>query len=293
MRSCILTVDVEEWFQVENLKSAISCDNWETLKSSVALNIDHILELFLKHNVQATFFILGWVAERNPLMIKRIFDNGHEIASHGYGHKISGSLQNGLLREDIQKSKHILEDLTGIPITGYRAPNFSVNDEVIDIIKDLGFTYDSSYNPFQMHSRYGHFDRYTIRDSNIFNLGNGLFEIPIASYKFGRFHIPIGGGAYFRIFPYVLFKYLALAKGRRDGLYNFYTHPWEFEPDQPRINDISFNHRLRHYTGLKKTANRLEKLIAVFKQKDFKFITMQEYVKAEIKIRQAVSSSEQ
>ena len=293
MRSCILTVDVEEWFQVENLKSAISRDNWETLKSSVALNIDHILELFLKHNVQATFFILGWVAERNPLMIKRIFDNGHEIASHGYGHKISGSLQNGLLREDIQKSKHILEDLTGIPITGYRAPNFSVNDEVIDIIKDLGFTYDSSYNPFQMHSRYGHFDRYTIRDSNIFNLGNGLFEIPIASYKFGRFHIPIGGGAYFRIFPYVLFKYLALAKGRRDGLYNFYTHPWEFEPDQPRINDISFNHRLRHYTGLKKTANRLEKLIAVFKQKDFKFITMQEYVKAEIKIRQAVSSSEQ
>ena len=293
MRSCILTVDVEEWFQVENLKSAISCDNWETLKSSVALNIDHILELFLKHNVKATFFILGWVAERNPLMIKRIFDNGHEIASHGYGHKISGSLQNGLLREDIQKSKHILEDLTGIPITGYRAPNFSVNDEVIDIIKDLGFTYDSSYNPFQMHSRYGHFDRYTIRDSNIFNLGNGLFEIPIASYKFGRFHIPIGGGAYFRIFPYVLFKYLALAKGRRDGLYNFYTHPWEFEPDQPRINDISFNHRLRHYTGLKKTANRLEKLIAVFKQKDFKFITMQEYVKAEIKIRQAVSSSEQ
>ena len=286
-------MDVEEWFQVENLKSAISCDNWETLKSSVALNIDHILELFLKHNVQATFFILGWVAERNPLMIKRIFDNGHEIASHGYGHKISGSLQNGLLREDIQKSKHILEDLTGIPITGYRAPNFSVNDEVIDIIKDLGFTYDSSYNPFQMHSRYGHFDRYTIRDSNIFNLGNGLFEIPIASYKFGRFHIPIGGGAYFRIFPYVLFKYLALAKGRRDGLYNFYTHPWEFEPDQPRINDISFNHRLRHYTGLKKTANRLEKLIAVFKQKDFKFITMQEYVKAEIKIRQAVSSSEQ
>ena len=286
-------MDVEEWFQVENLKSAISCDNWETLKSSVALNIDHILELFLKHNVQATFFILGWVAERNPLMIKRIFDNGHEIASHGYGHRISGSLQNGLLREDIQKSKHILEDLTGIPITGYRAPNFSVNDEVIDIIKDLGFTYDSSYNPFQMHSRYGHFDRYTIRDSNIFNLGNGLFEIPIASYKFGRFHIPIGGGAYFRIFPYVLFKYLALAKGRRDGLYNFYTHPWEFEPDQPRINDISFNHRLRHYTGLKKTANRLEKLIAVFKQKDFKFITMQEYVKAEIKIRQAVSSSEQ
>ena len=286
-------MDVEEWFQVENLKSAISRDNWETLKSSVALNIDHILELFLKHNVQATFFILGWVAERNPLMIKRIFDNGHEIASHGYGHKISGSLQNGLLREDIQKSKHILEDLTGIPITGYRAPNFSVNDEVIDIIKDLGFTYDSSYNPFQMHSRYGHFDRYTIRDSNIFNLGNGLFEIPIASYKFGRFHIPIGGGAYFRIFPYVLFKYLALAKGRRDGLYNFYTHPWEFEPDQPRINDISFNHRLRHYTGLKKTANRLEKLIAVFKQKDFKFITMQEYVKAEIKIRQAVSSSEQ
>ena len=240
MRSCILTVDVEEWFQVENLKSAISRDNWETLKSSVALNIDHILELFLKHNIKATFFILGWVAERNPLMIKRIFDNGHEIASHGYGHRISGSLQNGLLREDIQKSKHILEDLTGIPITGYRAPNFSVNDKIIDIIKDLGFTYDSSYNPFQMHSRYGHFDRYTIRDSNIFNLGNGLFEIPIASYKFGRFHIPIGGGAYFRIFPYVLFKYLALAKGRRDGLYNFYTHPWEFEPDQPRINNISF-----------------------------------------------------
>ena len=283
-----MTVDVEEWFQVENLRSAVSRDKWETYRSTVAANIDIVLDLFENENVIGTFFILGWVAERNPDMVKKIFDHGHEIASHGYGHSITDALKDDQLYEDIKKSKQILENIIRSPIIGYRAPNFSVNDEVIDILKDLSFSYDSSYNPFQLHNRYGNFNKYKIQKKNIFNVGNGIFEIPIGSLKMGKMHLPIGGGAYFRILPYFLFKNLALFKGKYDNLYNFYIHPWEFEPGQPRVNGISLNYRLRHYTGLKKTVWRLERLINDFHKKEFIFMTMRDYLEKETKSQKRI-----
>ncbi len=273
-----MTIDVEEWFQVENLKSAISRSEWETCDSSVTKNINIILDIFKEYDVRSTFFILGWLADRNPIIVKKIFDHGHEVASHGYGHSVISELNDSQLYDDIKKSKQILEKLIQNPIRGYRAPNFSVNDNVIDILKDLNFNYDSSYNPFQIHSRYGSLEKYYIKDANITKLSNGIYEIPISSIKIGGMNFPIGGGAYFRLLPYFLFKNLALRKASQDNLYNFYIHPWEFEPNQPRIKGIGLSHHLRHYSGLNKTVYRLKKLIKAFKQNNFSFLTIKDYL---------------
>lgn len=277
---CFLTFDVEEWFQVENLKKAVKQTDWGSYKSTVEQNIARILSVLAEDKIKATFFVLGYIAKRHPGVVRQIEAAGHEVASHGTGHAHTAQLNDEELFEDIKDSKETLESILGHPIAGYRAPNFSVSDRVIDILKKLNFKYDSSYNPFQLHDRYGHLSKYKVQNRALFELDKDFYEFPISVIRFKNKPFPIGGGAYFRIFPFYLFNTLALKKIRQDGFFNFYLHPWEFEPEQPRIKKISLNHRLRHYTGLHKTERRLKKLIRNLKKNQTEFSTFSDYLES-------------
>jgi polysaccharide deacetylase family protein (PEP-CTERM system associated) len=275
----LLTFDIEEWFQVHNLNKAIPRQDWEKIESSVEKNTSVILEILSKQNVKATFFILGWVAEKFPELIKRINDYGHEIASHGYDHNLVYSQNYDTVQSDISRSKKILEDAISAEVVGYRAPSFSVDDKLIDILRDLSFLYDSSYNAFKLNQRYGSLTLLEKRNSKIIKFENGLFEIPVSSLKLFGATIPMGGGAYFRLLPFTIFSKLVNLKLNKDRLYNFYLHPWEFEPEQPRIKEIRLDYKIRHYYGLHKTAIKFEKLITYLKRKNCEIIPIKEYLK--------------
>ncbi|MCD4692537.1 MAG: DUF3473 domain-containing protein [Calditrichales bacterium] len=275
---CFLTFDIEEWFQVENLKSAISYAEWKSRPSSVERNTDRILSLLNMFNIRCTFFVLGWVAERYPKLIRKISEAGHEVASHGYSHELTYTLNNKDISNDVCKSKQLIEDITGQAVTGYRAPSFSVDDRLIDVLKELAFDYDSSYSPFKLNNRYGVINRPLRKEGTIYRFDNGLIEMPLSMLKMGNWNIPVSGGAYFRLLPLTLFKGFVKQIIKKDRFYVFYLHPWEFEPDQPRIKNIRLNHRIRHYTGLKHTEQKLERLIQFLIDFNCKFLTMQDYV---------------
>jgi len=276
---CLLTFDIEEWFQVENLKRAIKKADWETMQSSVEKNTTIILDLLAQHQIPATFFVLGWIAEKNPKIVRTIAGQGHEIGCHGYGHDLADKLSGEQIRTDIQESRDLLENITGKKVRGYRAPSFSINDQILKTLKELDFLYDSSFNPFKLNTRHG----------TIYGLGqkiapgcyltdSGLYELPLSTLYANKLTIPIGGGAYFRIYPGWLFRPLVRYKLKREPLYNFYLHPWEFEPGQPRIKNIKLNYKFRHYYGLKNTEKKFTKLLIFLKKSGCKFMTMEEYV---------------
>jgi polysaccharide deacetylase family protein (PEP-CTERM system associated) len=275
---CIFTFDIEEWFQVENLKESISKEDWNHKKSSVEQNTNKILSILSKYNIPATFFVLGWIAEKYPDLVRKIVSKGHEIACHGFGHDLIYKLKEKQIYDDILKSKKLLEDISGQEIIGYRAPSFSVNDILIEVLKRQDFKYDSSYSPFSLNKRYGKINRTMVKINNHFKFDNDLEEIPLSMLKIFNFDLPIAGGAYFRLLPYWLFRYFVKRKINRDRFYVFYLHPWEFEPDQPRIKNIRLNHRIRHYTGLKHTEQKMERLIQYLKDFNCKFLTMRDYV---------------
>jgi len=257
-----ISFDVEDWFQVENLKEVISYDDWQRCDLRVIQNTRKILHILYRHNTRATFFVLGWVAERCPELVEEITDAGHEIASHGYGHELVYNLTPEDFRKDLLQSKNILEAITGSPVSGYRAPSFSITPEsswAFGILKNLGFSYDSSIFPTSFHNRYG-FDG---TSCSPFRHSNGLIEIPLSIYRFCGANFPVGGGGYFRLFPYACFRRLCLRLQARRKAVVFYLHPWELDPEQPRMN-VRFNYRLRHYINLEKTEIRLEKLLNEF-----------------------------
>jgi len=262
-----LSFDIEDWFQVENLKDAISFKQWEGCDLRVIQNTRRILSLLEKHQTRATFFVLGWIAEKCPSLIKEITAGGHEIASHGYGHELIYKLTPNEFHKDIKRSKEILESITATPILGYRAPSFSITPEskwAIDVLKDLGFTYDSSIFPTSFHNRYG----FNGSSSLPFRFGNGLFEIPLSTYRFGGANFPLAGGGYFRLFPYAYFRHFFQRLNKHGKPIVFYLHPWELDPGQPKMK-VRFNYRLRHYVNLEKTEKRLEKLL-----KEFRFVPL-------------------
>ncbi len=261
-----LSFDIEDWFQVENLQSACPFNEWDKFESRVERNTDILLELLDRHHHKATFFILGWVAERKPALVKRIAKEKHEIASHGYKHEVVYRILPGAFREDLQRSKKILEDISGDRIIGYRAPNFSITKDslwALDILKEFGFKYDSSIFPTSFHDRYG-FEG--IRENTISRFSNGLFELPLTVYKAGKINFPLGGGAYFRIFPYNVFKFLLKRVNASGKNFVFYLHPWELDSGQPRVK-ICRQYHFRHYTNLRATKDKLDKLMNDF---DFK-----------------------
>jgi polysaccharide deacetylase family protein (PEP-CTERM system associated) len=263
----VMSVDVEEWFHTENLKHVIARDSWVRRSSRVERNVDRLLELMAGHgDVRCTWFILGWVAERRPKVVSRIVEAGHEIASHGFGHELLDELSPEAFRGDVERSKALLEDLAGAPVVGYRAPSFSIKDWALPILRELGFVYDSSLFPTVGHNRYG---RLPGVDEPVVEILPGFFEVSVSSLNVARFPVPWGGGGYFRLLPYRIFRAgvrWILHSGRP---YVFYIHPWEIDPDQPRPAGLSGLSRFRHYVGLETCERRLSSLLA-----DFTWTTM-------------------
>jgi len=267
-RTICLSFDVEDWFQVENLRAKFPPESWDRCELRVENNTRKILDLLDKYNVKATFFVLGWIAERKPQLVKEIHSRGHEIASHGYGHIINYELSRDEIFEDIKKSKELLEGITGDKIVGYRAPNFSVTKDVIDALTALKFKYDSSYHPFSGNERYGQLG---VDEKGIFKLNESLIEIPMSVWKNKFFELSVAGGGYFRLYPYSFFRTLTTSYLKKNDYMIMYFHPWEFDPEQPRVKDVKFSYSFRHYVGLETTLSKLDKFISQFLKEGFTF----------------------
>jgi polysaccharide deacetylase family protein (PEP-CTERM system associated) len=246
--------------------------------------------------VQATFFVLGWLAERLPHLVREIHSRGHEIASHGYNHSLCNQQSHADLKKELIESKKLLEDITGVQIFGFRAPNFSINNEILKIIKECSYLYDSSYNSFSLHGRYGKISLNGHRKKGIAHqISENFFELPVSnlnlkntiSYQLSaissgridkkRFVLPWGGGAYFRLIPYRFFKHGVQSILKKDGAYVFYIHPWEIDSSQPKVRKASLNYRFRHYTNLNKTKSKLTNLLDSFQS--CRFMTCSEYLR--------------
>lgn len=289
----LLTIDVEDWFQVENFKEYIPFSSWPSYELRVEKNTYRLLDLLdsMKLNniitsnnttnasnptnpnntsnsnnstnyLSATFFILGWIAERLPGLVREIHSRGHEVASHGYGHTLCTKESTESLREDLRKSKKLLEDITGTQVHGYRAPSFSITNDILRIIEDSGYTYDSSFNSFGMNSRYGHIDLSSIKKTGIAHkISDAFHEIPISNLTIGNITLPWGGGGYFRLMPSPAFRCGVRSILKNDSAYMFYMHPWEIDPEQPRVKQASMFYKFRHYINIEKTERRLKNLI--------------------------------
>ena len=283
-KKLLITVDLEDWFQVENFKKYISTTQWGNKESRFKYNTNRILELFEKQGIKATFFVLGWCAKKNPDLIREILKSGHEIASHGNGHVMCNQLSLKDLREDLSRSQKILEDITGVRVNGYRAPSFSVNDHVIEILKEFGYLYDSSYNSFGLNCRHGSLslDKFSSQRGIAFQDNDGFNELPISNIKiFGR-TVPWGGGGYFRLCPTRLFRYGVSHLLKKDDAYLLYIHPWEIDLHQPRVKKAHIFYKFRHYYNLSGSLSKLSALIYAFK--DCTFLTCSEYLDASSEI---------
>lgn len=259
------TVDVEEYFQVLALEPYIARSRWDAIPRRLDVGLRLLLDLLSKHDTRATFFVLGWIAERAPDLVKEIAERGHEIASHGSNHQRVTTLTRDEFRESVRSSKRALEEITGGVVVGYRAPNFSIvrgGEWALEILRQEGYRYDSSLFPVR---RNGSGFVGGERDPHPLQLASGtLYEVPPATLKIGRAVLPAGGGAYLRHLPY-WFVYTALRSAERRGAPGtIYIHPWELDPAQPRIR-TPFLTRVRHYGGLNRTAPRVKRLLSSFR----------------------------
>ncbi len=258
-----LSVDVEDWFQVQAFAGVIPRGDWDRLPRRVVANTDRLLDLFAQHGVKATFFVLGWVAERHPDLVRRIAAGGHELASHGHGHELVHAIGPDAFRADIRRAKALLEDAAGTPVRGYRAPTFSIGRRSTPwahaILAEEGHGYSSSIYPVR-HDLYGDPDAPAapFRPDP-----SGVVEIPMSIARLCGRSLPCSGGGWFRLLPYPAFAWLFRRAGRA-GPAVFYTHPWEIDAEQPRVAKAPLKSRLRHYAGLARTEARLRRLLADF-----------------------------
>jgi polysaccharide deacetylase family protein (PEP-CTERM system associated) len=261
-----LTVDVEDWFQVENYKGVIRRAEWEGLDRRVVRNTDRLLDLFAASGVQATFFVLGWVAYRHPDLIRRIVAGGHELASHGYGHSRVVTLSPTAFRKDLRAARRLLEDVGRVPVRGYRAPTFSMSPTTTPwayrILAETGHAYSSSVFPGR-HEGSASAELTPYREP-----GSGLLEIPMTAVRAGLLGgrcVPASGGGWFRIMPYPLFSALLRQVEREGRRGNIYLHPWEIDPGQPRPAGVAPLAAAKHGIGLASTEARLLRLIGDFR----------------------------
>ncbi len=284
----ILTFDIEDWFQVENLRPVIARSDWPFYQLRVEEHTYRVLDLLdsifvmyrsagVHPKIKATFFVLGWIAERLPGLVREIHQRGHEVASHGFDHILNLDFALDVVRQDLDRSKKLLEDISGSSVVGYRSPNFSVSNQILEEIQRNGYLYDSSYNSFAVHGRYGKINGLTDIPGSISKIDqNHMYELLISNLLLGKKVLPWGGGGYFRIMPFTLF-WLGVKKILRDqGSYLFYMHPWEIDADQPRISGLTWKHRFRHYINLDSTYGKLSRLLK--KLQDHNFLTCYEYL---------------
>ena len=324
--SILLTIDVEDWFQVENFKRYIPFSTWPQKELRVEKNVHRLLDLFdscnlqptthnmepgyelsaisyeesFPKNIKATFFILDWLAERLPHLVREIQGRGHEVASHGFHHNLCNEEPKDRLKQDLLDSKKLLEDIISAPVLGFRAPNFSISDDTLKVIEECGYLYDSSFNSFAMHGRYGKIllNSYTKKGIS-YQVSKNFYELPISnldlrnplSYELsalssegniwknlssGGFTVPWGGGAYFRIIPFSIFKLGVENILKKENAYLFYMHPWEIDPDQPKVDNASSSCKFKHYINLKNTFLKLTRFIEYFGQ--CRFVSCQDHL---------------
>ncbi|APF17713.1 polysaccharide deactylase family protein, PEP-CTERM locus subfamily [Caldithrix abyssi DSM 13497] len=270
----VLTVDVEEWFHPEALQNQFPMDSWPDQKKRLEPLIERLLEAFDVHRARATFFVLGWVAEQNPQIVKKIVAAGHEIASHSYAHRMVTKMSPDSFDQDLKKSIRVLEDIAGVRVKGFRAPTFSITGQnlwAFDVLAQNNLEYDSSIYPI-WHDRYGM--PHAPRTPFIFESAGGkpIVEFPMPTIRIGNKNIPFGGGGYLRLLP-LWFTQYAIKKFNREGHPAIiYMHPWEFDSDQPRV-PLGRLQSLRHYGRIKRNFNKLERLL-----KQFEWMAMEDYL---------------
>jgi len=260
-----ISVDVEDYFQVAAFDQQVAPDDWSKYPQRVRANTFRFLEIFAEYGVKATFFTLGWVAERHPEIVRAIVAEGHELASHGYAHQPAFRQDPEVFRADVVRAKHTLEQAAGIEVIGYRAPSFSiiaVNDWAFSVLEECGHRYSSSVYPIR-HDLYGFPDapRFPFVPK-----GTGILECPQSTIEIGPLRMPCGGGGYFRLLPYGVFRRAIRRINEVDGkpMY-FYLHPWELDPGQPRIKGAGMKSRFRHYLNLHRTESRLRRALQEFR----------------------------
>lgn len=260
-----MSVDVEDWFQVSAFERTIARSAWDSLDCRVERNVERILALFAEADVKATFFTLGWIAERYPHVVRSIVQAGHELASHGYSHVRATEQSEREFREDVTRTKAMLEDLGGVAVNGYRATSYSIgrrNLWALDELQRAGYRYSSSIYPIR-HDLYGmpEAPRFAFRTRP-----GAILEIPITTIDIGPKRVPCGGGGFFRLFPYALSRWALARVNRRErqpGV--FYFHPWEIDPEQPRVAGAPLRSRIRHYLALDRMEPRLKRLLRDFR----------------------------
>jgi polysaccharide deacetylase family protein (PEP-CTERM system associated) len=259
------TVDVEEYFQVSAFEPRVPRESWDGLESRVVASMSRLLDILAEHEARGTFFVLGWIAERHPELVRAIAAAGHEVASHGQDHRRVTHQTPEEFRASVRRSKQVLEDVTGTPVLGFRAPSFSIVpglEWALDVLLEEGYGYDSSLFPVRRRG-YGYpggqRDPYWIERP-----AGRLAEVPPATLLRWGMSLPAGGGAYFRLFPYGLVRAALLDSQRRRVPATFYIHPWELDPEQPRLA-VPWTTRIRHYGGLGGTIERLRRLLGEFR----------------------------
>ena len=262
-----LTVDVEDYFHVAALAPSIHRDSWISRESRVVGNTQKLLAIFEEFDVRGTFFVLGWVAERYPQLVRDIAAHGHEIACHGYSHRLVYEQSPQEFYQETHRAKNLLQEITGSAVLGYRAASYSIVRKslwALDILVELGFVYDSSIFPVR-HDRYGIHDAERAPHRMATPTGKSIVEWPLATARILGFRLPVAGGGYFRLFPYGLSRWGLASINRRElRPFVFYLHPWEIDPAQPRVS-ASWLSRFRHYTNLGKCEERLRRLLGEFR----------------------------
>ena len=271
-----LTVDVEDWYHVENFRHVVQPNTWPAMEARLERNVDRMLELFAGHDARATFFVLGAAAERHPDVVKTIAAAGHEVASHGWSHDLIYRQEKDVFREETRRSKALLEDLSGARVDGYRASTFSITERslwALDVIAEEGFRYDSSIAPLR-HDRYGIPDAPELPHERSLEGGGVLVEFPVSYFRCLGGKLPLGGG-FFRLFPlrFILKGFARYAAQGASG--GIYLHPWEIDPDQPRVDGLGVLPRFRHYVGLSRAHGKLSRLL-----EEVSFTSMREILAA-------------
>jgi polysaccharide deacetylase family protein (PEP-CTERM system associated) len=271
----VMSVDVEDWFCVHNLSRLIPYADWDKCESRVERSTTRLLDLFGKHRVEATFFVLGWVADRFPDLVREIERRGHEVATHGYSHQLLTFMQPEDFRADLQRSLMALARTTSQEVRGFRAPSFSLTKKTlwaVDILRESGIQYDSSVFPVAFHPDYGIADA----DLRPHRLAEGLTELPMGVAEVLGRRVPCSGGGYFRLYPYAVTRALMRRCNQQGRPVMFYLHPWEADPEQPRVAGLSWSKRFRHYNNLDRTEERLERLL-----NDFAFTSARQLIAAQ------------
>ena len=271
-----MTVDVEDYFHASAFDRGVSRASWDQLESRVVPNTRRLLDIFSAHDLRATFFVLGWVADKFPSLVKDISAAGHELASHGFHHQLVYLLTPSQFREDVRRSKDTIEQIAGVPVRGYRAPSFSIVKQslwALDVLIEEGFSYDASIFPIR-HDRYGIAD--APRHAHMIQRASGsILEMPSSTVRVGQTNYPIAGGGYFRLFPYAMTKWVITQVNTADQQpVMLYIHPWEVDPEQPRL-PASMAAQLRHHVGMNTTIDKLNRVID-----DFAFGPVRDVIKA-------------